>query len=291
LSIGRIISELPERRKEAEHILAEWCADLLRKTEAASSGRWAIVGGAVRDTLLQPFEMRGQMRMWWTWPDADLALTGSLDEHRIGSTRRTIRRNTFGGWKIEDPHLGVLDVWRVDFGELQLDNIAAWQAYLDQLDFSLNAVAFVWPERILIHHPNWVCDLQRRRICKLNPAALGRSLGAVRAIALAAKLEQTTGTKFRLSRRAAYDFYWLTHRAAPSEVATALDYLATKLKSSRWPQVVLMRLWAELARKPASPGFMNELSKRCCDQDGASPAKPRPRGKRGLTFSSSASLF
>src|SRR5262249_39636230 len=146
-------------------------------------GCWAIVGGAVRDTLLDPSPVR---QLLLAWPDIDVAVTArerlTPRMRRLDESGTRVVRNTFGGWKVFSSAVGVCDVW--SWGRRDLKHPRGfWQARLESVDFGLNAVAFVWPERRVIVHPRWREDLAGRVVEKLSQQSRLRELQVVRAVA------------------------------------------------------------------------------------------------------------
>ncbi len=254
-------NELAGRKRATAALLGAWCDQLVVRAPEISAGTWAIVGGAVRDSLFDKESGQGQ---FWSWPDLDFAVSDASFNGLVDLNERdyTVRRNTFGGLKVHDPQLGVLDIWRADLQLAGEDSTAAWTHYLDRVDFSVNAVAFVWPERVVLIHPEWVRDVQQLRVRKLKPTNLARELAPIRAIAVAAKMQHLTGATFRLGQESARDFRWLTHSAKGQHIGRALDYLCDKVRSGRWPQSVLERLEVELEAKPAGDRFARAYAAR-----------------------------
>ena len=230
--------DLNERRARVKQVFLQLLdeSDLLRMLGRRDS--WAIVGGAVRDTMLRSdFRLP---RLVELWPDIDVAVSVSVwglpvVRGRGWSRKRTLALNHFGGVKIETSPLGALDLWtwaKPRGGPYSVDD---WFNQLHAIDFGLNAVAFVWPECEVIVHPQWEADLGKRQVEKLAPESPQREVQAVRSIALKVKLERVLGARIELGKEAQQDVAWLVRSAKRHEAVAALEYLKQKTDSSRWP--------------------------------------------------------
>jgi len=238
-TISYIVSNLNGRIRVARQIFSDLCVttpllDFLGKDRSC-----AIVGGAVRDVLLMSDPWT--IQMFHQWPDIDIAVVDDLSElpivaNSISSNGATISTNTFGGLKVSHESLGSLDIWTWRKPGLNNTSLKDWRERLNMVEFGLNAVAFVWPEQEIVIHPRWISDLKNGPLVeKVYLSPVQKAIQTVRAIALAAKLEDQLGTKVILGKSMISDLKWLVKNASPSEIEEGLYYLRKKIDIGRWP--------------------------------------------------------
>ncbi len=248
--IKNILDNLEQRKKQARFILADICQNSTLPDILGRHCAWAIVGGSVRDCLLarDPYTRT----FFSSWPDVDVAIAGDkfdINERlsNIEDMEFSAKHNTFGGWKVINEDMGELDIWRVKLDKNSSDSLDKWLMYLDNVDFAINAVAFLWPEcQVVIHH-RWCESLRKQRVAKLSPYSIKRHLQPIRGIALAVKLKETTNLQFKLGRDVADDLIWVTTNKDENIICESLKYLQDKVSSGRWPFLVLQRFLLESA--------------------------------------------
>ena len=244
-TISCIVSNLPGRVKVARQIFSDLCLttpllDLLGRDRSC-----AIVGGAVRDVLLMSDPWT--LQMFHQWPDIDIAVVDDLSELPIvanssSSNGAIISTNTFGGLKISHESLGSLDVWTWMKPGPNNTSPRDWRERLNMVEFGLNAVAFIWPQREIIIHPRWIEDLKNGPVVeKVYLSPVQKAIQTIRAVALATKLEGLLGTKVILGKSIIKDLKWLVENASRSEIEEGLSYLRKKIDIGRWPDRTLYR--------------------------------------------------
>lgn len=220
---------------------------------------WAIIGGAVRDTLFT--NCLGGYSLFNTWRDLDIGVASSLSELPIVKYPSSISEsarvdyNYFGGLKIYERTLGYLDVWTCTQCERNNLEIGDWMHLLETIDFGLNGIAFLWPQKEIIIHPQLNDDLRNRRIEKLSKIVANRQIQAIRALALVTKCEQIFGITMGLGDGIKSDIKWLLVEAEEKEVLEALNYLRGKVESGRWPARTLDVLFKTCKRMKSSQKF------------------------------------
>jgi hypothetical protein len=156
-----------------------------------------------------------------------------------------VTQNRFGGLKVCGENVGELDLWPIILSNRGLTATDLWLEYLDKVDFGLNAVAFTWPQcKVLVHH-RWKRDLSLRSVEPLAGQQSCRHLEPLRAVALAVKAGQSTGTFFSLHDSVRAQLRWLVRRPDHETVGSTFEYLKDKLTSGRWPHAVFTRFLQE----------------------------------------------
>ncbi len=235
----QVCSELDERIASTRQKFIDLSAHSLLTCILGKDISWAILGGAVRDTLLS--RSTKAYSLFPLWPDLDIAVASPLSELSIlrdpscVSENAKVAFNYFGGLKIFAKKLGYLDVWACTQSEGKSFSTSDWINVLETIDFGLNAVAFLWPQKEVIIHPQLNEDLRSRRIEKLTNITLNKQVQAVRALALATKIERILGIKMSLGDRISSDLAWLLIEAEEKELSEALSYLKIKIETGRWP--------------------------------------------------------
>ncbi len=222
--------------------------------------KWAIVGGAVRDVLLArnlnpaatPLDVA----------DLDIAVDRPLSEQFFRDSKirakheLKIEYNSFGGMKLQSSLCGVVDVW--SWETTAADNFReAIRNRLDQVDFGINAVAYLWPDDIVIVHPRWLTDLRGLVVEKLAKHSPHPEFQSVRACAIAAKLSSRTDYQFRLGdavRGDIRELLWPDSQA----LEQALDYLTAKIEGKRWTLEAATRFRGEWNTLTTSSRIPNE---------------------------------
>jgi hypothetical protein len=169
-----------------------------------------------------------------------------------------ITRNSFGGFKMYEPVLGAIDAWTVEVSGMVPNSISFWQEYLGHVDFGLNAVAFIWPEREVVIHPRWLEDLEQRKIEKMAIESPRRELQPLRAIALAHKMSSSVKRKlsFAYGPGVLSDCEWLAGSSDPSPWDSCFSYLKDKIASKRWPPAVVDRVRNSFAEREGASAFV-----------------------------------
>ncbi len=239
---------LEVRKKSVARILADLCHSSSLSKILGRNRAWAIVGGAVRDSLLA--EDPHTPPFFNLWPDVDVAVSGydfeaNAELSTIEEVRVSVKRNSFGGWKVSTADAGELDVWRVDLDYVNHGAMDRWLAYLDCVDFTINAVAFSWPECTVAVHPRWHDSVERRMVSRLSPTSTMKHLQGIRGVALAVKMEMTTGLKFSLADNVKEDLEWLVNNNNLDLMRQSLEYLHRKVSAGRWPRLTVQRLLHE----------------------------------------------
>lgn len=238
-TISSIISNLHERVKVACGIFNDLCLTTPLLNFFGKDRSCAIVGGAVRDVLLMPDPWT--LQMFPRWRDIDIAVVDDLSELPIVANSASnysavVSTNTFGGLKISHESLGSLDVWTWRKPGFNKTSLKDWKDRLNMVEFGLNAVAFIWPQRKIIIHQRWIEDLNEGPMVeKLNQAPMRRAIQTMRAIALSVKLEGLLGIKVILGKSIKKDLQWLVKNAPRSEIEEGLSYLKHKIDIGRWP--------------------------------------------------------
>jgi len=261
----QVLSELDERIGSTRQKFIDLSTSSLLTCIVGKDISWAILGGAVRDTLFS--HNPSAYSLFHLWPDLDIAVASPLSELPIlkdpssVSESRRVAYNYFGGLKIFEKTLGYLDVWTCAQSEGNNLSISDWINMLEKIDFGLNAVAFIWPQKEVIIHPQLKEDLRSRRIEKLSKITLNKQVQGVRALALATKLERVLGIKMSLGDSIAFDLKWLLVEAGEKQVSEALDYLKVKVETGRWPAGTVELLLRKCQKIKSSQNFSAALKK------------------------------
>ena len=159
---------------------------------------WALVGGVVRDMLLANPSLQLPVPIL-AWHDIDVAVSKgdlSLSSEILQILDSTI--NSFGGRKVTSALLGTIDVWSWPSTTLD-DPYLDWTQNLNKCDFGVNAVAFAWPLRKVVVHPQWIKDVGMAERGVISIETLTRTasepIHAVRGIALKCRLAASCTSK------------------------------------------------------------------------------------------------
>ena len=104
--------------------------------------------------------------------DVDIALLTTLADSYNGSGLGSARQNRYGGRKYCLPSGLLVDVWRWDAPRVFPSRTMGWCDWLERIDFDVNAVAFIWPERRIVFHPAWERAMIEQRIAPLTRCPL-----------------------------------------------------------------------------------------------------------------------
>lgn len=247
-SINRFRETLVERGALAEQIFSELCQKTLLGYVGERTN-FAIVGGAVRDVLLS--ENIRNRQLCFSWNDIDIALVEDFSNH----SNIAASKNAFGGHKLHDSSIGALDIWT--WAEPGSSKVALkdWLARLENVDFGLNAVAFVWPQAKILFHQRWIEDLQSLKIERLSSNVPNSSLQPVRAIALASKMEKKFKSRVRLGEGVKAQLKWLVQDASASDIEEGLSYLKNKVDCNRWSYETMLLFFEYCDHYAATPRF------------------------------------
>jgi hypothetical protein len=280
-----LLRVLDARRERTTRFFLELCQRTSLPEMLGPGRSWAIIGGAVRDRLLDVSdgaEPEGRSeRALDLWPDLDIAVADDVwqlpvvTQARKGG-RTEIARNSFGGVKVHESALGTIDLWRWDvvYSEHAIDG---WLDKLARVDFGLNAVCFAWPQAQVLIHPRWVHDLEARIVEKLSAESPRREVQVVRAIALEMKIQALLGERVTLGSDIRQDLRWLVTDATRVEVLKALRYLLEKSRTTRWPENTFQKLIAAAAPYRPSSQFREAVSAASSRRLGASATAQRKR--------------
>lgn len=245
----------------------ELFSSLLSRTPLAAiigkNRHWAIVGGAVRDTLISIYGHN--LLPLIPWSDIDIAViqhTSKVQLECNESKDLIINWNHFGGLKLIHRELGEIDVWAWD--NIAKNNIFDfWVQKLESVDFGLNAVAFIWPECRIIKHPQWEKDLQKVTVDKLYANSPRRELQPLRALALMEKLSDILDSrvKIRLGQKIRDDLKWLIESSNFEQVHETLIYLKRKLETRRWKYSIVSKLQEMCVKYNGQSLFLKELDR------------------------------
>jgi hypothetical protein len=259
----RIIDSLDSRIHYAQKTLMGLCRNRKLSKFLKGMNHWAIVGGAVRDTLLVSNYQGSEY--FSDWADLDIALTHFPSYNLIKRKYKSrssisITQNHFGGLKVAIQDFGQLDLWHCK-GYRQIgEGRQFWLDQLELVDFGINAVAFTWPACQLIMHPRWKYDLEHHQIEKLAKDSPVKEFQPIRAIALAAKLEQKLNARIVIGSSAKYDLAWLLHEANSDVVDRSLAYLEDKIKTGRWPKHTIKRFMESCVEITCSENVLQRIS-------------------------------
>lgn len=246
--INTILSELDNRLKEIQKIFYKLSTDTALNGILNESPCWAIIGGALRDTLLFGDITSDLKKLANNWIDLDICI--SVDISKLYSFKKycnrkeiPLKKNTFGGTKIISDDLGNIDFWTWVGPGVSRCSLQDWHYRLDLVDFGINGIAFVYPQKQIIVKERLIEDLNNRVIEKLSFKSPKPHLQPVRAIAIMCRLQTELGEKFNLGESIQKDLEYLVREATEDEVNESLDYLKQKIFVKRWP----ISTWKELA--------------------------------------------
>jgi hypothetical protein len=248
-----VISSLDSRKRAVSRSLETLCtlpsiSGLFKRFRS-----WAIVGGAVRDLLL--VRDIHHSHFMFDFPDVDIAVDKAIPkgyfDKLLGDVH--VATNSFGGIKLRSPNLGVIDIWawesRSGFESTLL------KERLPYVDFGMNSVAFVWPQREILIHERWITDVKALVVEKLDTPKVQFLI--VRGCALAAKLEKIAKRKIPLGPRVSEDFRDIIDRD-DAEWHSSIRYLKSKVVSGRWDSYAAV-YFAKVATK-LRPHCANRLA-------------------------------
>ncbi len=249
LAIARTLREFESRRRYAEQTLCYLVEELQIGELLRPAVSWAIVGGAVRDALLVGRTQRGFSHVL-PWPDMDLAVADgafSLPDRDCvrGHHHFRVQRNSYDGWKATAPSWE-LDIWSTPHDSGGTLGEQDWEKYLDGIDFALNAVAFIWPQKKVVVHSRWAHSLRTRSVYRVGSDTPRPHLRPIRATALAAKMSAVTGCRFSVGDDMRDELAWLFTEDSGEAGQEARSYLRHKTDTGRWPRAVLRQLLHEL---------------------------------------------
>ncbi len=248
----QIVATLAQRIGRAKAVLGQALAGERLHYLLNQCGRWAIVGGAVRDSLLlaEPGNV---------WRDLDIALLD--DDAQLVRLRRSlleadvaVTANSFGGLKVRTRQAGIVDIW-------------VWPAtrgrgvedVLGRVDFGVNAVAFSASDCQINMHERWLRDVESLEVERLWLSAdRWRATHVFRAVALAQRLSQALETDVRLGQLMEAEITWVARTAEFDVLATAISYAGRKVAEGRWSETAIQRL-LETVYRSVRPPVRHEL--------------------------------
>jgi hypothetical protein len=207
---------------------------------------WALVGGVLRDMLLAEPSLQLPIPLV-AWNDIDVAvskgdLTVSPDILQILESSI----NSFGGLKTYSALVGSIDMWSWPLPASE-DSYLAWTQNLGKCDFGVNAVAYAWPLRSVIIHPQWLEDVNLKKNGAITIETLHRTasepIHAVRGIALRSRLavshkskQVTFGAKFSALIRD------LTESMSASTLDEMRAYADYKIRQGKWSSDIVIEI-------------------------------------------------
>ena len=200
-------------------------ADILSAELGLQNRQWAIVGGYVRDALLEERFDKPIISS-----DIDIVVLGDCPNFSSNRSILKKKRNTFGGMKISTSRFSEIDIWSV-----QKSSAASveqfWEEYLSRQDFTINAVMYVYQSSELLIHDDWYEGLSKGIIQEM-PYAQKPELQAIRALALASKLSLQTEQTFSLSQSIIEKLYESSISTFNKDIVK--NYLNMKCSSRKW---------------------------------------------------------
>lgn len=287
--IPMVLDQLHERRETTRAYFARLCSSGQLFEDLSQGHSWAIIGGAVRDILLQKspqavsfyFAGEADSVVYAPWRDLDIGIVDMKTRQDISglTNRTTARRNSFGGVKIEDENLGPIDLWVWQAGN-HVGSVD-WQEFLSNVDFGLNAVAFVWPQQDVVLHERFTEDLLAGQVERLSSRVHHRNLQAVRAVALIDQMRERYGLQLHRGPRVGADLVWLAEAENRRQLSAAMDYARGKIREGRWSPTVLDLLDRVMGLGESGRGAQRKKGERKIDDDQESLALESPRTRSG----------
>lgn len=213
--------------RDTERYLSRLCMRRLPRA-FSQNVELAIVGGAARDLVRSRL---GLQRATAAIRDVDIALlctpNGAL---RSLADAGSMERNRYGGWKCHLRDGLALDLWRWDAPRSLPSMTTSWAQWLERVDFDINAVAFLWPQRRIVSHPAWLEALRRREITPLSREPLDWRRDTLRALGLHCRWSTSP-----------YVSSWMLQRLeqmlqSQEGMNGALSYFTTSVAKGRYPQ-------------------------------------------------------
>ena len=189
--------------------------------------------------------------MWFYFPDIDIAVDrppaeGDFEKDKADYAEISVSRNHYNGFKLESADFGAIDIWSWATSRCDLDEVILHRQ-LAEVDFGVNAVAFLWPQKKIVLHENWLEDTEYRRIEKLSRHSLRPAIAPLRAVALAVKMSRVSGQSFHIGRHIRDDLCTVVVKDAGA-MEECLSYMQKKVALGRWPEAVRRRFAGEIKR-------------------------------------------
>lgn len=246
LRVARRFEALQVRIRSVEAILEEVVRGNSIEKGLTGAESWAFVGGILRDLLLAEPSLQLPIPII-AWNDIDVAVSKgdlSMSPEILQILESTVNR--FGGRKSYSALLGSIDMWSWPSRESE-DSLMAWTENLGKCDFGVNAVAYAWPLRNVIVHPQWVEDVSLAKKGTIYVETLHRTasepIHAVRGIALKCRLAASHKSKqvaFGLEFRSLLDD--LAGSRSMSMRDEMLEYTEYKIRQGKWSSEVAVEV-------------------------------------------------
>jgi len=221
--------------KYAEKVLSERISNYAMLSDISQIKPCAIIGGAVRDVLVSILS-KGEIAET-PWRDIDIAIVESEYRNiyeKIKLFDLDIKQNTFGGLKINLGNNDIFDMWKIKCDPSELYDSYYWEQYLKNIDFGINAIAFILPEKRIILREEWIDDYFSGLVEDHFFKAEKPELQSIRAIAIASRLTKISNREFKLGHNCLKRLDWLAGEAKKEEIISVFKYIRTKVNMKKW---------------------------------------------------------
>lgn len=247
--------------KRAEKILSDKFSNYELLSEISKIKPCAIIGGAIRDVLVSMLSQSEIAEI--PWRDIDIAIIESEYINiyeRIKLFGINIKQNTFGGMKINIGKTDALDMWTIKNDPRELYDSFFWKQYLKNVDFGINAIAFILPEKRIILREEWINDYYKGIVEDHFIKAEKPELQSIRAIAIASRLSVLANKEFKLGQKCLERLNWLACAAKQEEIISVFDYIQIKMNKKKWDSSFVYLFEKMISNSEQSRYFENMLS-------------------------------
>jgi hypothetical protein len=221
--------------KYAEKVLSERISNYKILSDISRIKPCAIIGGAVRDVLVAILT-KGEISES-PWRDLDIAIVESEYSNIFEKVKLfdvDIKQNTFGGLNICLGNADNLDMWTIKSDPSELYDNDYWEKYLENVDFGINAIAFILPEKRIVIREEWIDDFYKGLVEDHFFKAVKPELQSIRAIAIASRLKKISNIDFKLGQNCLKSLDWLAGQANNEEIISVFKYIRTKVLIKKW---------------------------------------------------------